>query len=308
MNFFAKPGLIRSIGSFVIGALLVVSLLVGAFFVVAKRATWWSSSGVAPHSGGSLTASVKRGDLFQRVPIAGFVAPRKRLDVKAPYSGYVQRLYVKVGGSVRTGDPLVMFSPSLGQGETNFPVRASFPGVVTQVLKTEGEYIQETGEQNLVLRVDDLSQLFIQAAIAELDVAKVKNGQNAKIRISSLGDEQFEAEVEEVSLSAKDKEKWGSTSAEFQLKVRIKNKDARLRPGMSAVVDIETNEARNVLVLPLEYIQRSTDGTFVTLVSGEKRPVKLGLQTDEAVEIQSGLVERDEVRIVDFLNLPKVDE
>ena len=266
----------------------------------------------ASHERAALASSavgvVKRQDLTQRVTISGQVWPRKRLDIRPPYSGYVLKLYVKVGDHIKEHDPIITFSPSLSSGETNFPIRAGFDGVVTQVLKAEGEYILETATDNLVVREEDLSQLTILATVPELDIAKVKKGQEALVKVSALPSATFKATIEEIALSARDKDKYSSSSTDFQIKAKLVSHDPRLLTGMSALMDVITAKSENVLVLPQEYVQETDDKVFVTLESGEKREVTTGLQTDEAVEIKSGLNEGDRVLPIDFASLPKIEE
>jgi multidrug efflux pump subunit AcrA (membrane-fusion protein) len=244
----------------------------------------------------------------QRVTITGQISPKRRLDVKPRFAGYIVRLYVKVGDKLANGSPIVTFSPSLGAGETNFPVRAGFAGTVTQVLRAEGEYLVESDPQNLVVRVEDLSELSILATVPELDIAKIKVGQEANARVSAIVGDTFPAVIREISMSARDKDRWTSSSTEYQIKGIVKKADPRLLPGMSAMMDIVTNKRENVLALPHEFIFTEDGKYFVTLASGERREVKLGLQTDEAAEILEGVKEGDVVKPIDFLNMKNLDD
>lgn len=250
--------------------------------------------------------TVKRQDLTQRVTISGVLWPKKRLDIKPPFNGYIEKIFVKIGDKVKVGTPLITFSPSLGKGETNFPVRSAFDGVVSQIIKTEGEYVTESGNQNLILRVEDVSDLYVLAAVPELDIAKVKIGQEATVRVSSLLGETFTGSISEISLSAQEKDQNGmsNSNTEFQVRIHLNSHDPRLLPGMSALMDILTNKATSVLTLPHEYVQEENGKYYVTTTNAEKKPVEVGLQTESDVEIKSGLNEGDKVKIVDFLNTP----
>ncbi|MBX7231754.1 MAG: efflux RND transporter periplasmic adaptor subunit [Bdellovibrionales bacterium] len=250
--------------------------------------------------------TVKRQDLEQKITIAGTLWPRKRLDIKPPFNGYIEKIYVKIGDQVKTGSPLVTFSASLEKGETNYPVRAVFNGTVTQILKVEGEYVSESGEQNLVLRVEDLSQLFILADAPEIDITKLKVGQPATIQVTSLIGESFVGKVSEIALSAKEKDRWGSAKTEFQIKVEMESRDSRLSTGMSTLIDVITNRAQNVLVLSHEYIDEQDGSYFVTTYSDHRKKVTLGLQTEEEAEIKSGVEEGERIKIIDFSSASKV--
>lgn len=283
--------------------LIFVALSAGILFWLLK------GNGTQKSSGLGARATVIKQDLVQRVTISGSLFPRHRLDVKPSFAGFVQNLYVKVGDLVKAGEPLVMFSPSMGRSESNYPVRASFAGQVTQILKNEGEYVRDSSDQNLVLRVDDLGELIVQANVAELDIAKIKKDQKTKIRFSSLAGENFSGVIREISLSARDKDRWSSASTEFQVSILVESHDPRLLPGMTALVDVITNKREQVLTLAHEYIQEDANGAyFVTTEKGDRVKVELGLQTDEAVEIKAGLKEGDKVQIIDFLNLPKLQD
>ncbi len=283
---------------------LFIALVLAAaalYFAVSKRTGKNTDSAVGP-------GRVQRADLLQRVTISGQLWPQRRLDIKPPFAGYVEKLHVKIGDLVQKGSPLVTFSPSMGKAESNFPVRSVFAGRVTQILKVEGEFTADTGEQNLVMRIEDLSHLYVLASVPELDIAKLKIGQEAKIRVTSLIGESFTGKIVEIALSAKDKERWGSASTEFQLKVEMQNKDPRLATGMSALMDINTNRADQVLTLPHEYIEEHDGEYFVTTVAGERKKVTLGLQNEESAEIRSGVREGEIVKVIDFLSLPKVTD
>lgn len=283
----------------------LIKVLVPVLVVGAGLIFWLGSSNTDSSVASNSYGKVRRQDLIQRVTISGQVYPKRRLDVKTPYTGYVRKLYVKIGERVKAGDPLITFSPSLGEGETNYPIRAAFNGVVTQVQSQEGEYLMN-GSPAIVVRVDDLSELYVQASVPELDVAKIRVGQEAKIKISSLLGEIFKGVITETALAAVDKgdDRWGSSSSEYKIKVLIEAKESKLLPGMSALLDVITNKAENALVLSHEYIQQDDGRYFVTLASGEQKDITLGLQTEEAVEVKSGLNEGDRVRVIDFMSLP----
>jgi multidrug efflux pump subunit AcrA (membrane-fusion protein) len=284
---------------------MLVLILAAVLIAYAK-----SKSSKPDMQAGNQSVTATRQTLIQRVTIAGGIWPRKRLDVKPPFNGYIAKLFVKIGDHVKSRDPVVTFSPSLSGAENNFPMRVGFDGIVTQVLKQEGEYVTETGDTNLVVRIEDLSELSVLATVPELDVAKIKIGQEAQVKLSAILGESFKGEIREIALSAKDKPQWsgGSTSSEFQIKVLLKTHDPRLVPGMSAMMDVITQKKENVLALGHEFVEEDKDGYFATLMTGEKRRLKVGMQTDEAVEIISGLNEGEKVRAIDFLNQPKMDD
>ena len=47
------------------------------------------------------TAIVKRMDLNEKISIVGNVEPEKKTIITAPFDGYVQKMYVKIGDKVK---------------------------------------------------------------------------------------------------------------------------------------------------------------------------------------------------------------
>jgi len=104
---------------------------------------FWSMDHSSNSPASSEDGIVVREDLIQRTTIAGTVVPFRKTIITAPYNGYVKRMYVKVGDTVKQGDPIVTVVQSLQSSDNVFPVRSPFDGIVVQVEKSEGEFIKE---------------------------------------------------------------------------------------------------------------------------------------------------------------------
>lgn len=260
------------------------------------------------HSSGSLseqrTGRVTRETLVQRVTIAGSAEPIRTTLVTAPYDGYVKKLFVKLGQKVRAGEPIVSIAQSLQAAENVFPIRAPFDGTVTQLVKSEGQFVKQSDPKEFVLRIDDLTKMFVNANAPEIDVVKIKAGMEAEIKVSAILAKNYKGIVREISQAATQKEQWGSrTQVEYLVKIEILDADTQLKPGMSSVVDIITNKKDDTLTLGHEFIQKENDNYFVVLKDGGRRNIKVGLQNESVFEILEGLNEGQEVRQVDFLKL-----
>lgn len=247
---------------------------------------------------------VIREDLVQRVTISGTVTPLRKAFITAPYRGYVRKLFVKLGDRVKVGDPIASVSVSLASTEEVFPLRAPFSGRVVQVGKAEGEFVKEADLSDFIVRIDDLTKLFINANAAEMDKVKIRTGQSAVVKASAILDRAYHAVVRDLSLAATDKDRWErATVIEFPIRLELTDFDHKIEPGMSVLIDIATMKHENVLTLRHEFIGREGEDYFVTLKNGERRPVGLGLQNEEKAEITEGLSEGEEVRKVDFTSL-----
>lgn len=273
---------------------LTLTLVLGltAYFVIAPG---------QHRSGKTRIGEARKDTMVQRVTIAGPIEAKRSTVVRAPYEGYVRRLYVSIGQRVKKGDPLVSVVQSLTGAEPAFPIRAPFEGVVVQVLKTEGQAVDKGDSKDYILRVDDLSELHVNAKAPEIDIAKLKKGQKAKVKVSSITEETFSAQVTEMALAATSKNDWQSTNVEFQVEITLTEGHPLLKPGMSAIVDVLTNQKENALLLDHEFIHKSGDQYYVLLENGKRQDIKVGIQNETSFEVLEGLSEHQRVRQVDFL-------
>lgn len=256
-------------------------------------------------SGTDRIGTVAQGDIIQKVTLAGAVVPNRRTVILPPYGGYVKKVYVTIGDKVQAGQPLISMVQSLSdQGEV-YPLRSPFSGTVVQVLHSEGEYVEEKGEQSTLLRIDDLHKLYVMADVPELDLGKLREGQEVVIRATAILGRTFKGVIREISLAAREKKDWNRTNdkVEFPIRIEVTDVSAEIRPGMSTLVDVIANKREKVLTLKQEFVQRKDDKYFVLLEGGERRDIEVGLQNEEAFEIKSGLKAGDRAQQTDFLAL-----
>lgn len=281
-------------------AAAVIAILAGGLLA-------WKA--LSPGQEDTSLGTVKKETLEQKITIAGNIVPNRSTVVTAPFTGYVKKLFVKVGDIVSAGDPLVTMTQSLQSSENSFPLRAPFPGIVVQVGRSEGQLAHDGVVAEFILRVDDLSKLFVTASAPEIDWVKISPGQEVVIRAAAVITRTYKGVIRELSLAAKQEDNssgWGGGSkVEFPVRLEILDADKQLSPGMTVVVDIIAHRTENVLTLPHEYVSREDTKYFVTMANGEKRAIEVGQQNEEAFEIKHGLKEGDRVKQVDFASLLK---
>ncbi len=242
-------------------------------------------------------------DLIQRITIAGTVVPFRKTTIAAPFEGYVRKIFVKIGDTVKPGDPIVSIVQSLQAAEPVFPLRSPFGGLVMQIEKAEGEYVKQGDPKDFIVRIDDLSHLYVFARVPEIDVLKLKYEQEAIIKASAILDHTYKGKVVDISQAARQTDDWQRANVEFNVKIEITDSDARIKPGMSCVLDIISNKKEKVLTLRHEYVYKDNEGPFVFTKKGQKKRIRTGLQNEEMLEVLEGLSEQDEVEQVDFARL-----
>lgn len=161
--------------------------------------------------------------------------------------------------------------------------------------------------------VANMQDLMFQGTVDESDVAKIKIGMIAKIKIGPLPDQEIVGTISRIALQS-DKENPSATSANVNqlspfnvgFKIEIAKlqlpKNMLMRSGYSATASIAVKKVDNVLVLPLRVIQfKDAKSHVLLLVKGSKKPkqqaVELGISDGINVEIKSGL--KINARVID---------
>ena len=166
----------------------------------------------------------------------------------------------------------------------------------------------------VLIEVADMTRVLLKAEVDEADIAKVKIGQKACVRIQAWPDEEFEGEVALTAL-ASSVDRTGSPY--FQVEVLLDNKDERILSGLSADVDIDIALHRGVLKIPSQAVLArpvdtlpadlrespvvDTRKAFATVVfrvvdgKAAATPVKIGRSDTTHTIILKGLAEEDRV-------------
>ena len=93
---------------------------------------------------------------------------------------------------------------------------------------------------------EDLTKMQIEASVVEADIAKVKEGQTVEFSVDSYPDEKFYGIVTQV----RNNPITTSNVVTYEVIIEIDNRDLKLKPGMTANVDIITSERQNVWLVP----------------------------------------------------------
>jgi HlyD family secretion protein len=137
-------------------------------------------------------------------------------------------------------------------------ITAPMAGVVTLVDCEVGEIAaaQTSFTQGKTLMtLSDLDVFEVEVEVDETEVTKVTLGQSVKIEVDAFPDTTFAGEVIEIGNTAI-MTNMGSMdqSTNFKVKVIFKEVNERIRPGMSATVDITTNSKEMALSVPYSAI------------------------------------------------------
>ena len=161
---------------------------------------------------------------------------------------------------------------------------APFSGTVTE-LDTKSGIPVSAGTQAVVLA--DLSSLNVQIQVAEVDISKIKLGQEADLTLDALSGEGYTGTVSAIGYVGV------STQGvvNFPVTLNIPAPDPALKVGMTASAAIVTQEHDNVLLVPNRAIHVvGGQRTVTVLFEGQQIPVtvQVGLSNDTQSEIIGG--------------------
>lgn len=129
-------------------------------------------------------------------------------------------------------------------------------GTVTQLLKEEGEIaLGSQFQADVVMTVADLARMEVLTEIDENDVVMVEIGDTANIEIDAVPDSVFTGVVSEIAHTATTRGRGTQEEVtNFEVKVAVLSSVEKLRPGMSATVDIKTETHANILYIPIQCV------------------------------------------------------
>jgi len=170
-------------------------------------------------------------------------------------------------------------------------VRAPFAGTVISVSVEQGDV---TGPGAPLFTFADVSSLFAEAEVDEVDLARIALGMPADVVLDALPDERLRGKVIEIA-PAVTRDTRGSRSVAVRVSVPT---DPRLRLGMSADLDVIVATRENVpFVPPNAVIGRGAQRSVYVVEGGfaRKRPVEIGLSSWESIEVKGGISPGDRV-------------
>lgn len=135
----------------------------------------------------------------------------------------------------------------------------------------------------------------VDAGVSEIDIGKILVRNTVTMVLDAFPNETFTGSV--FYIAPAETNTLGVVS--YTVKISFDKPDPRLKSGLTANIDIQTNHKDNVLVLPQYAILQNDAGTFVETLENKivkQNPVKLGIQSQKGdVEVISGVTEGQQV-------------
>jgi HlyD family secretion protein len=162
-------------------------------------------------------------------------------------------------------------------------LNAPFAATITDASIKPGDSISPG---SAAFRLDDFSHMLVDVQVSEVDINRIRSGQDVTMTFDAILGKEYHGKVSEVA-------KVGSSTqgtVNFTVTVELTDPDENVRPGMTAAVNIIVDQLQDALLLPNRAV-RLKEGQRVayTLVDGQLKsvPVKLGASSDTMSELVS---------------------
>lgn len=194
----------------------------------------------------------------------------------------------------------------------NYVITAPISGTIIQKNFKMGDNL-ETSNLNaangILAVIFDMSTLTFEMRIDELDINRIAIGQSVSITADGVEGASFDGIVDKININGTTA--GGSTTYPITVKIL---EAGGLKPGMNVSADVLIEEVGEVLCVPVDAVKRSSGTPIVMVVPAsaiseegiltdlsviEDRPVTLGRNDDQYIEITAGI---DEGEIVVWEN------
>lgn len=196
----------------------------------------------------------------------------------------VQREYDRLSAGNQTEIAAAQVRVEAAQATLNLArVIAPFSGIVTESYPLAGDQV---GAGATAFRLDDLSSLFVDVEVSEVDINSVSVGQPVTLTFDAILGRDYHGEV--VSVAQTGAATQGVVN--FKVTVELTDADSLVKPGMTAAVNITVEELQDVLLVPNRAV-RLSDGERVVYLLENGQPVKKEIRLGSSSDTMSVLVD-----------------
>ncbi len=196
-------------------------------------------------------------------------------EARMRLAGMPERLIREVKASGRVKDRIAITAPIGGELQS-LDVR---PGMTLSAGQT-------------LARINGIASVWLDVAVPQAQAGRVRTGHAAEARFAAFPGETVTGRVTAILPSI------DPAARTLTARIELPNRDGRIRPGLSAEVQI-AGTTETALTVPSEAVIRSSSRALVIVAedNGRYRPVEvtLGRQANDRTEVLSGLTEGQQV-------------
>ena len=164
-------------------------------------------------------------------------------------------------------------------------IEAPFNSTVSLAIPQPGDLVTPN---TTAFRVDDLSSLFVDLAVSEVDINQIEASQPVSLTFDAIRGGIYRGEVVSV-------DRVGTSNqgvVEFIVTVRLTDADEQVKPGMTAAVNVVVSQLEDVLLVPNRAV-RFKDGKQVVYILQNNQTVPVNIKLGATAETTSQVLEGD---------------
>ena len=181
------------------------------------------------------------------------------------------------------------------QESVSSTISAPFDGKILSISAQVGDNVGT----NPFITLADLSQPYLEVLVDETDLNNIGVGYEVQVTFDALPNQSFTGHVVSVDPSLIAVGNVTAVRSTVQLDTESFTKPQNLPIGLSATVEIISDQAQNVLLVPVEALRELSEGSYAVFVMENGTPVlktvEVGLMDYTYAEIKSGVNEGDVV-------------
>lgn len=223
---------------------------------------------------------------------SGSVQSSSTDTLKAFSRDTIQSVLVSKNQVVTKGQELITFVNG------SDPIVAPYDGVISDISVSSGDSVNAS--QQLMTIFDD-KNLFTKISVDETDLANLKVGQKADIKVNAFPDVKFTGVIKDISQQGT----YSNGVSNFDVTISFDDiHDTKV--GMSTEATIVTASKENILAVPVEAVKEIKGEKYVLVFKDNTTPtlqkVELGISNGRMVEITNGLVAGQEIELPQVQN------
>lgn len=260
----------------------------------------------------TLTASVR--SYTECAAGAGGLAYLGQQEITSSLPLVIEKILVREGDTVEVGDTVAIVDrnssaaliESLGQISVSAADLSTAVALLPEkiIADCSGRVISAARSGQAVqggysiATIAQTEELAVTAAISELDIADIEVGQNVQFYLAAYPDDVFFGKVSAIAQAAHNRYNGAVLETVVDVTIMPNAPDERLKPGLSAEVEILLSEPKSICVLPYSAIAQDDTGEYVYVYENGKavrRNIFTGAEFADGAEIRKGISANDVV-------------
>jgi HlyD family secretion protein len=135
--------------------------------------------------------------------------------------------------------------------------------------------------------LEDRSHIFVDVSISEVDVNRIKIGQDAVLTFDSVYGKEYHGKVSKIGTTGV----VSSGVVNFPITVELTDADDAIKTAMTSTITITVEQIKDALLVPNKAV-RTLEGKRIVFIMRDKLPVqvevKLGTSSETSSEVLSG--------------------